>query len=374
MESLNLKIKSISDSNPSDQAKYLDKIQTKLTSVNTKLNINYKQIEEFSNAMHNLSNSISTIKAESIPSTSKNSTTSDAKEKLNTILTTLGFVNISRNLLNLSLTLVAFTEYSNLYDNIKNNPAEFKALLERLPIKSQYNNSNNYIYKGNKYDAESMIPLVASQDLLRTISTKELISFHRFITTTPLLGLHHKIGEKIFSYINGLEKKCFKRKLNMKLYHGRIRDITGKPLNILELFEAPFSIAPHGRANMIGIPALYFSDDPYTVIMESRWKEKDSILDGFETEINRNFTMLDITDITCELFSYCYFPHKSANDLSAYIIPNFIADCCRYKKIDGMIYKSVQKSDSINYVFFYPDKSWFKKTKYFYWDGGLNWL
>ncbi len=381
MESLNIKIKAILSSSSVDSrviSEDIAKLQDKLSKMNTKFNVDLTDIDKLNKSIQlskiKINNSVDGIKQQdNAPLNDNNKYVSDNEEKINKLLYSLGFMGISKNLLNLTFTLFAFTKYSEIYENIKNDPVQFKALLERLPIESQYTESNNYIYKGKALEAESVIPLVASLDLLKSIRTEELMSFHRFVTTTPLLGLHHKIGIKIFNYINGLEKRCLKRKLNLKLYHGRKREVNGKPLNILELFEAPYSIASHGRANMIGIPALYFSNDPHTVVLESRWKEGENILDGFESKINRTFTMLDISDNTCELFSYCYFPHKSANDLSAYIVPNFIADCCRLKKIDGMIYKSVQNNESMNYVFFYPDKSWFKKIKYFYWDGKLNW-
>lgn len=372
-------IKSTLDSNSSDISAEVTKLQEKLANSKVEIGIGSEEIVKLNQNINNLSDQIKSKKGLHIPQNTLESIKANEEQKNNVeslrkLLSTFGFLAISSNFINLVFTLFTFTKKMQMYDYIKDNPLEFKSFLERLPKDSQYDDSNRFIYKNNKIDSERVIPLVGSLDLLKTISAEELIPFHRFISEMPLLGLHHKTGQKIFNYINDNKKKCFKIKINQKLYHGRKREIHKKPLNIYELFEAPYSFASHGRANMLGVPALYFSDDPFTVVKEARWSETDTPLDGFETKINRTLTMLDIRDNDCTLFSYCYFPHKKPCDISAYIIPNFIADCCRFKGIDGIIYKSVQNKDSTNYVFFKNDKSWFKKFNFFSWDGSLKWV
>lgn len=122
---------------------------------------------------------------------------------------------------------------------------------------------------------------------------------------------------------------------------------------------------------MLGISSLYFTSKLETTIDEVGWQDGDNTMDIIQVKINRVRKMLDLTDRTCSLLDYCYLPydkHKK-NDFSAYVVPNFMADCCRLVGIDGMIYKSVKDSRATNIVFFRHEGSWFKDIQRRTWNG-----
>ena len=291
-------------------------------------------------------------------------------ESINLLLSKLG-LKPSNDIKILLSTYIMFSAVEFMKISIKS----LGIFLSRIPQESHYSMNENMSvlnYQNTKIESEVVYPLVGCLDFLKTITPQEVFSFYQYMAETPLLGLNHNIGMKIFDYICTLEHDSLYIDLPMKLYHGRNREDKNRPLCKQELFTPPYGIASHGRANMIGIPALYFCNDQSTIIKELRWKNEDNPLDCITFKTMKPLKLFDIRGES-ELFKFCYFPRNKSSTIAEYIIPNFIADCCRYAKIDGLIYHSVQNESSTNYVIFSPSLEWFEPTEYSSWNGS-NWF
>lgn len=294
-----------------------------------------------------------------------NKTDEDTAKKivLNSILSSFT-VGLTKMMVSLFLFMVEFK----VYESIKSNPMAFNALYNRLPESTVFE-EDNVIINNKQINHEAIPPTLAIIDIFQTLDKNEVIDFYRFISKTPFLCLEHPIGRFIYEQFKTCEMKTFKRRITKVLYRGRIREDDIKPYTEDEMFAPPYGFPGHGRANIPGISALYFTDKINATVDEVNWCEKDATLDVIQVKISKVLKMLDLTDRSCPLLDYCYIPYGKPNDFSAYVVPNFLADCCKSIGIDGMIYKSVKDTKATSYVFFQPDRSWFKNTEFKAWKG-----
>lgn len=277
--------------------------------------------------------------------------------------------------LNLYTILIGVAAISTVIAQVLNAPAELDALLHGISKNSQFKQIDELpVFKTeeSKIAADILPSSIGVTQIIPELSNNEVFEFLEFLTKTPLLGLEHTTGKKILSSIRNVDVKKIQCKLKLTLYHGRIREDNNRSYTEQELLAPPYLTSKLNRYNMPGISSYYLTENLNIVLNELGWKDNDNKVDAAIIEVNDDFTLVDLTKQDSELIKYCYINSKGDTDIQAYIIPNFIADCCRIYAIDGIKYKSVKDNfESTNYVLFNMRKNLRYKGKFIF--DGQDW-
>lgn len=184
------------------------------------------------------------------------------------------------------------------------------------------------------------------------LNEQDLFDFFNYIRKHPLLAATHSVGQKIREIIHSwqmlmdFDKECY--------FHARSRSPNSCPYSDLEMLQAPTGITQHGRYNMPGESHFYFSDHRKGALFEtSKHCSKTDIIQIARIKPTRHIKLFDLSDdnIGKKFLEYCRFPIDSSTvDFlrREYLIPSFVASCCKESNIDGIKYYGSQEYS--NYV------------------------
>lgn len=207
---------------------------------------------------------------------------------------------------------------------------------------------------------EESVEVFGLSDVISGITMKESYDFYNHLSKYPMLGLAHSVGKKI---IDGLDKFQLVEVFDITLFKARpLEKGRGILYSEPEMFEAHYGKPDQGRYNVRGQGELYAGDDFEGVIKETTNPDgqKATVM---KMTLNESLSILDIASSNCPLFEFCNYPlDESDPNRHAYLVPNFVAQCCKMKGVAGIRYGSLKKPGMINYIFFDISRAWFKDT------------
>lgn len=230
-------------------------------------------------------------------------------------------------------------------DDMSYEPSTKSFIVEAEPTHRSTIKEMNVICAG----AEVMETIAQENDF---VSESELTTFMSQLEDTPTAGITFPVGKKIYNALQcygdyvGFEKDVY--------YHGRKREKTECPYTYQDMLKAPHGISGPGRFNWPGMGHYYFSDEMVGVVKEiQKHSVKQEIIQIAKIKPIKKIEMIDLSGtMRCgqKFLEFIRFPLK---DITApvpreYLIPNFVSDCCRLLKIDGIKYYGGK--DYSNYV------------------------
>lgn len=174
----------------------------------------------------------------------------------------------------------------------------------------------------------------------------ELIDFCSFLSQTPMLALKSNTGNKIFELINellcsgektiGFDKDIY--------YHCRSHKTDIQPFTFDQMLKAPNGLPWAGRFNQVGRSNYYFADT--RIGAETEVKKHKLIDDVLQTVMLKPMKDVKILDLSGTLargttfLRYLRYRLDDVNDKMPrqYLIPCFVADCCKNIGFDGIKY------------------------------------
>ncbi len=185
----------------------------------------------------------------------------------------------------------------------------------------------------------------------------ELIDFMSFLDQTPKLALNNPIGQRINQIILnindfiGFDREYF--------YHSRPRKKTEPPFVWGQMLKAPYGVSSMGRFNDAGQARFYFADTEKGAVEEIRKHIKSSVGKDYTIQTVKiaAHNPIKILDLSAKemrglnnFLKYIRMPYTNAsgNRPREYLIPQFVADCCYSRGIDGIKYYGGK--DYSNYV------------------------
>ena len=235
---------------------------------------------------------------------------------------------------------------------------EFQNRFENVSIVSE-NNFKNISLKS--FETNESINISNAQDviildnLLGKISIEDCNSFIHHLAEFTLLGYKHPVGKKIFDFI---EKQSKMKSQNNDFYRIRISTSTkGIEYTRSEMFEPQYKSPKQNRFSMIGLNPLYLCSD-LNIAKQEVGVEKESKYTYIKIKIKNAFNVLDICDREIPLFNFCYHNPENKNDNlhTEYLLPNYISDCAKYHKFEGIKYMSIYDKNVTNLVLFSAGK------------------
>lgn len=196
-----------------------------------------------------------------------------------------------------------------------------------------------------KLSANHMNMLESSMDLFASISLDELVSFESQLYEDVTFAMDHSVGKQIFDIIENWNK--FISFDADTYYHARELEAGKSPFLDQEMLKAPVNISSHGRYNAIGKSCYYIAETKDGAVNEvskhSRKKEISIQVAGLKP-----IKSARIIDLSGEIKGTNQFiehmRYMVDNDegkiVKNYLLPNFVASCCKKIGIEGIKYKS----------------------------------
>ena len=186
-------------------------------------------------------------------------------------------------------------------------------------------------------DAQEISDSESSLELFSEISLTDLIKFESELFENEYFANESKVGKKIFEIISGW--KHFVHLGDTIYFHARC-------LGKKEMLKAPVMISSHGRYNEIGRSCYYFTDTKEGALTEvykhcgskkpsvqiAKLKKcKEARLIDLSQNVSKNNRFIDHLR-----FKVDNTPGKIVKE---YLLPNFVAGCCKKVGIDGIKYQ-----------------------------------
>lgn len=184
---------------------------------------------------------------------------------------------------------------------------------------------------------------------------QELTDFQDIIYNYPLLAYKHPIGQKIYTVLQNHFDKGGYTTLSQgaTVYRGRNRKRDSNTLKPDQLWNPPVGVASHGRYNSIGISVLYCTDSIEAIPNEIHPQHDDEI-DIATFQIKSSYKLLDVSKLFNGFEGFLSVQNAESKTLkSAYLLTNYIRDCCADIGYNGIRYKGVPGAGEYNnYAFF----------------------
>lgn len=193
-------------------------------------------------------------------------------------------------------------------------------------------------------DAQEISDSESSLELFSEISLPDLIKFESELFENEYFANESKVGKKIFEIISGWKHFVY---LGDTIYfHARCLGKNNQPYLEQEMLKAPVMISSHGRYNEIGRSCYYFADTKEGALTEvykhcgskkpsvqiAKLKKcKEARLIDLSQNVSKNNRFIDHLR-----FKVDNTPGKIVKE---YLLPNFVAGCCKRAGIDGIKYQ-----------------------------------
>lgn len=195
-----------------------------------------------------------------------------------------------------------------------------------------------------KLTADQITVIESSQNLFKDFSLDELISFESILYSNSHFAVNHPVGEKIFNIIKSWNK--FISFEDITYYHARKIEKGRQPYLDQEMMKAPLNVSSHGRYNEIGRSCYYVAETKEGAINEIKKHSGGSKITVQVVGL-RAVKPAKIIDLSGEAAGNHFIEHLRftvENDqgkiVTEYLLPNFVASCCREIGIEGIKYKS----------------------------------
>lgn len=184
-----------------------------------------------------------------------------------------------------------------------------------------------------------------------SFSAIELTNFMSEIRENPSFAFNTKTGKKIYKLIQSIPVITLSEHF---YYHARKRGIDECPYTVQNMRQVPIDFSQMGRYNHANQVAFYFSNSPENATHEIRkhMNKNTETINVVKIKPSCGIKIIDLskeTKIGKTLFSFIrYAVRDNAPSPREYLIPNFIADCCRALDIEGIKYSDGK--DVVSYV------------------------
>lgn len=205
--------------------------------------------------------------------------------------------------------------------------------------------------KGPGVSAITFNVITSSLSMFNDLTEADMIELQQLCFDEPAFARECKAGALIWRVI-----KDWRDLISFDCdfyYHARLKKAEAAPFLKDDMEKAPRSFVRCGRFNPPEKAYYYFSNSEYGAM-----REVGKHGDGNEVQVAKLVgkgvvRLLDLSDTGREtnyFLKYVRFPFTNSNSVipPEYLVPNFVAQCCRHAGIDGIKYYGSKKHN--NYV------------------------
>lgn len=199
--------------------------------------------------------------------------------------------------------------------------------------------------------------LTSSLSFLEGLSEVDMMKLQQLCSDDPAFARDCKAGRVIWETVRDWKDAIsFDRPV---YYHARLKPAGTAPYLKDDMAKAPRLLVKAGRFNGPQKAYYYFSDTEHGAMQEIGKHGSEDEAQVAEIEGKRDVRLIDLSGVgrgTNYFLKYLRFPFTNTDQVipPEYLVPNFVAQCCRHAGIDGIKY--------------YGSKTY---SNYVVWDDGL---
>lgn len=196
-----------------------------------------------------------------------------------------------------------------------------------------------------KFSADQITVVESSLELFEEFSLDNLLSFESKLEQNYAFASQHPVGARIFEMLKNWEH--FVSFEDITYYHARKLGEQQRPYHDSEMMKAPTNVSAHGRYNEVGRSCYYIAEDK-----EGALKEIYKHCGGTKPRVQviglRAIKPVKLLDLSGEVKKTNRFiehlrftvENETGKTVHEYLLPNYVASCCKEIGIDGIRYKS----------------------------------
>ena len=197
----------------------------------------------------------------------------------------------------------------------------------------------------SKLSADQITVVESSLELFAEFTLDELLSFESKLEQNFAFAVRHPVGVRIYEILQ--QWKSFVNFENITYYHARTLGENQRPFHDSEMMKAPTNVSAHGRYNEVGRSCYYIAENKDGALKEiykhsGKTKPRVQVI-GLKAI--KSAKLLDLSgDVkgTNRFIEHLRFTveNDEGRTVQEYLLPNFVASCCKELGIDGIRYKS----------------------------------
>lgn len=183
--------------------------------------------------------------------------------------------------------------------------------------------------------------LTSSLSFLEGLTEVDMMKLQQLCSDDPAFARDCKAGRLIWETVRDWRDAIsFDRPV---YYHARLKPAGTAPYLKDDMAKAPRLLVKAGRFNGPQKAYYYFSDTEHGAMQEIGKHGSDDEAQVAEIEGRRDVRLIDLSAVgrgTNYFLKYLRFPFTNTDQVipSEYLVPNFVAQCCRHAGIDGIKY------------------------------------
>lgn len=213
-----------------------------------------------------------------------------------------------------------------------------------------------------KLSVDQITVVASSLELFEEFSLDSLVSFESKLEQNYAFALQHPVGARIFEMLKNWNH--FISFENITYYHARILGEHQRPYHDSEMMKAPTNVSAHGRYNEVGRSCYYIAEDKEGALKEiykhsGGTKPRVQVIGLIAVKPVKLLDLSGEAKKTNRFIEHMRFTveNETGKTVHEYLLPNYVASCCKEIGIDGIRYRStgynccvLWKDDYFEYV------------------------
>ena len=200
-----------------------------------------------------------------------------------------------------------------------------------------------------KFSADQITVVESSLELFEEFSLDSLLSFESKLEQNYAFASRHPVGVRIFEMLENWNH--FVSFGNITYYHARPLDEHQRPYHDFEMMRAPMNVSAHGRYNEVGRSCYYIAEDKEGALKEI-YKHSGGTKPRVQVIGLKAVKLVKLLDLSGEAKKTNRFiehmrftvENEVGKTVLEYLLPNYVASCCKEIGIDGIRYKGIECS------------------------------
>lgn len=195
-----------------------------------------------------------------------------------------------------------------------------------------------------KLSSDQITVVQSSMELFADISLDDLLSFESNLNEDLTFAIEHPVGKKIFNVIRNWNS--FINFDSKTYYHARKLD-GNTPYLDQEMLKAPCNVSAHGRYNQIGKSCYYVAETKEGAILEVKKHcgSSNPKIQVVGLKPKKDAKLIDLSGEIKGINKFMEHLRFSVDNsegkiIKQYLLPNYVASCCKHIGIEGIKYKS----------------------------------
>lgn len=196
-----------------------------------------------------------------------------------------------------------------------------------------------------KISGDELTVMQSSLEVFDFLTLNDLVELESELFENPAFASQHRVGKLIYDAIKNMH--TFADFKEITYYHARSLKEGDAPYLDAEMLKAPMGVSGHGRYNEIGKSCYYIAETKEGATKEIKKHSggKHICIQVVGLKAMKHVKLLDLSGTpkkNNKFIEHMRFSvdNEEARFSKSYLLPNYVASCCKKLGIDGIRYQS----------------------------------